>query len=405
MQDPRLSKYKNIKNLSKKTVEEIDTLSLNKNFSDSEIQGSMLRSWISLIKGNKNKEPVEPKSNNINDLKPGFIRKESKVTKIAKYFLAIGLEKSAKIMSELDDSDIILITREISKISYIAPEEKDHIIKEFEELLENEKRYVKVEDNFAYELLNKSLGKSKAKSIYKKVTGNDIFIPFDYLSQIEHEQLWALIKDENIKTLVILYNYLNKDQKKYIFSMLGEEDRKEFVKDLVKPRQLSMETIEAISNKIKDRFKMQGRLKTDKLDGSKILVDILSYMDSNEEKNLLNKINMQDLNPALDSEIREKIFDINVILRIMDNDLHNILREFTDKEIAIIIKDKTDEVRDKMLSNVSKRRKEIILDEETFLGKISKKDLKAMTSSFINYIKNLTLKGDLVIYRKNEEFV
>ncbi len=169
MQDPRLSKYKNAKNLSKKTVEEIDTLSLNKNFSDSEIQGSMLRSWISLIKGNKNKTPVEPKSNNINELKPGFIRKESKVTKIAKYFLAIGLEKSAKIMSELDDSDIILITREISKISYIAPEEKEHIIKEFEELLRNQKRYVKVDDNFAYELLNKTLGKSKAKSIYKKL--------------------------------------------------------------------------------------------------------------------------------------------------------------------------------------------------------------------------------------------
>ncbi len=187
--------------------------------------------------------------------------------------------------------------------------------------------------------------------------------------------------------------------------MLEEKDRREFIKDLAKPRQLSMETIEAISNKLKDRFKMQGRLKTDKLDGSKILVDILSYMDSNEEKNLLNKINMRDLNPVVDSEIREKIFDINVILRIMDNDLHNILREFTDKEIAIIVKDKTDEVRDKMLSNVSKRRKEIILDEEAFLGKISKKDLKTMTSSFVNYIKNLTLKGDLVIYRKNEEFI
>ncbi len=32
MQDPRLSKYKNTKNLSKKTVEEIDTLSLIKTF-------------------------------------------------------------------------------------------------------------------------------------------------------------------------------------------------------------------------------------------------------------------------------------------------------------------------------------------------------------------------------------
>ncbi|MCD2349588.1 flagellar motor switch protein FliG, partial [Borreliella americana] len=64
------------------------------------------------------------------------------------------------------------------------------------------------------------------------------------------------------------------------------------------------------------------------------------------------------------------------------------------------------EVRDKILSNVSKRRKEIILDEEAFLGgKISKKDLKAMTTAFVNYIKNLTLKGDLTIYRKNEEFI
>ncbi len=88
--------------------------------------------------------------------------------------------------------------------------------------------------------------------------------------------------------------------------MLEEEDRRKFVKDLVKPRQLSMETIEAISNKLKDRFKMQGNLKTDKLDGSKILVDILSYMDFNEEKNLLNNINMRDLNPVVDSEIREK---------------------------------------------------------------------------------------------------
>lgn len=101
MQDPRLSKYKNTKNLSKKTVEEIDTLSLNKNFSDSEIQGSMLRSWISLIKGNKNKASVESKSDNINNLKPGFIRKESKVTKIAKYFWLLGLKNLQRLCLSL----------------------------------------------------------------------------------------------------------------------------------------------------------------------------------------------------------------------------------------------------------------------------------------------------------------
>ncbi|ATQ14977.2 flagellar motor switch protein FliG [Borrelia miyamotoi] len=379
--------------------------SLNNDFSDSEMQGSLLKSWINLVKRGKKGTFSESSFSDKKMEKPGFIRKESKLSKIAKYFLAIGLEKSAQIMAELDDSDIILITREITKIKYITPGDKKRIIQEFEELVRSEKKYFKIDDKFTYEVLNKSLSKAKAKEIYKKVTGIDPFLPFDYLSFVENEQLWALIKDENIKTLLIIYNYLTKEQKKYVFSMFEKDIKKKFIKELAKPRRLNIDMVEIISNRLKSRFEMQGRLKTEKLDGSKILVDILSYMDAEDEKNLLTSIDMKALDPLKDSEIREKIFDINIILRITDNDMHNILREFTDNDIAVIIKDKSNEIRDKILFNVSRRRKDSILEEESFLKKVKKKDIKLMTTSFVDYIKNLTLKGELVIYRKNEEFV
>ncbi|AGT27216.1 flagellar motor switch protein FliG [Borrelia miyamotoi] len=405
MQDPRLSKYQNAKNLGVKTLKSVAKESLNNDFSDSEMQGSLLKSWVNLVKRGKKATFSESSFFNKKMEKPGFIRKESKLSKIAKYFLAIGLEKSAQIMAELDDSDIIAITREITKIKYITPSDKKRIIQEFEELVRSEKKYFKIDDKFTYEVLNKSLSKAKAKEIYKKVTGIDPFLPFDYLSFVENEQLWALIKDENIKTLLIIYNYLTKEQKKYVFSMFEKDIKKKFIKELAKPRRLNMDMVEIISNRLKSRFEMQGRLKTEKLDGSKILVDILSYMDAEDEKNLLTSIDMKALDPLKDSEIREKIFDINIILRITDNDMHNILREFTDNDIAVIIKDKSNEIRDKILFNVSRRRKDSILEEESFLKKVKKKDIKLMTTSFVDYIKNLTLKGDLVIYRKNEEFV
>ncbi|ATQ19800.2 flagellar motor switch protein FliG [Borrelia miyamotoi] len=405
MQDPRLSKYQNAKNLGVRTLKSVAKESLNNDFSDSEIQGSLLKSWINLVKRGKKGTFSESSFSDKKMEKPGFIRKESKLSKIAKYFLAIGLEKSAQIMAELDDSDIILITREITKIKYITPGDKKRIIQEFEELVRSEKKYFKIDDKFTYEVLNKSLSKAKAKEIYKKVTGIDPFLPFDYLSFVENEQLWALIKDENIKTLLIIYNYLTKEQKKYVFSMFEKDIKKKFIKELAKPRRLNIDMVEIISNRLKSRFEMQGRLKTEKLDGSKILVDILSYMDAEDEKNLLTSIDMKALDPLKDSEIREKIFDINIILRITDNDMHNILREFTDNDIAVIIKDKSNEIRDKILFNVSRRRKDSILEEESFLKKVKKKDIKLMTTSFVDYIKNLTLKGELVIYRKNEEFV
>ncbi|QFP42093.1 flagellar motor switch protein FliG [Borrelia miyamotoi] len=405
MQDPRLSKYQNAKNLGVKTLKSVAKESLNNDFSDSEMQGSLLKSWVNLIKRGKKETFSESSFSNKTIEKPGFIRKESKLSKIAKYFLAIGLEKSAQIMAELDDSDIIAITREITKIKYITPGDKKRIIQEFEELVRSEKKYFKIDDKFTYEVLNKSLSKAKAKEIYKKVTGIDPFLPFDYLAFVENEQLWALIKDENIKTLLIIYNYLTKEQKKYVFSMFEKDIKKKFIKELAKPRRLNIDMVEIISSRLKSRFEMQGRLKTEKLDGSKILVDILSYMDAEDEKNLLTSIDMKALDPLKDSEIREKIFDINIILRITDNDMHNILREFTDNDIAVIIKDKSNEIRDKILFNVSRRRKDSILEEESFLKKIKKKDIKLMTTSFVDYIKNLTLKNELVIYRKNEEFV
>ncbi|QMU99024.1 flagellar motor switch protein FliG [Borrelia sp. A-FGy1] len=409
MQDPRLSKYQSVKKLGAISLNKIDEGDLSNKVTGTEMQGSILKTWVNLIKRDRSvfleREQASSVSRGGRIEKLGFIRKENKITKIAKYFLAIGLEKASEIISELDDAHIISIIKEIAEIKYVTPEDKKKIIKEFEELVRYETKFLKIDNKFTYDLLNKSLSKSKAKEIYKKITGVDPFLPFDYLSDVENEQLWFLIGVENVKTLLIIYNYLSKEQKKYIFSMLDEQAKKQFIKELAKPRQFNMDMVETISNRLKSRFEMQGRLKTEKLDGSKILVDILSYMDSEDEKNLLKSINMKAFNPIKDGEIKEKIFDIDVILRIMDNDMHNILREFTDKNIAMIIKDKNDEIRNKILLNVSKRRKEIILEEENFLGKLNKNEIKQMTTSFISYIKELTLKGEIIIYRKNEEFV
>ncbi|UER67414.1 flagellar motor switch protein FliG [Borrelia sp. BU AG58] len=406
MQDPRLSKYQNAKNLGSKTFNTIDKEGLGGvEVSDAGMQGSMLKSWINLIKRDKSVSLSEQGSFKREPQRLGFIRKESRVSMVAKYLLAIGLEKSAEIMSELDDVHIISITEEIAKIKYITPGDRKRIIEEFEGLVRHETKHLTIDNKFTYELLNKSLSKSKAKEIYKRVMGVDPFVPFDYLSGVEHEQLWALVRAEDVKTLLVIYNYLSREQKKYVFSMLEKDVKKQFIKELARPKQFNMDMVEIISERLKSRFEMQGRLKTEKLDGTRILVDILSYMDSEDEKNLLSSIDMEAFNPVKDSEIKEKIFDIDVVLRISDNDMHNILREFTDSNIAMIIKGKSDEIRNKILLNVSRRRKEIILEEEVFLREVKKKDVRQMTASFVSYIKELTLKGELIIYRKNEEFV
>ncbi|WP_231439444.1 hypothetical protein [Borrelia duttonii] len=59
MQDPRLSKYQDVKNLGVKTFQNIwnnkgiKSKELYDDLGDSEIQGSILKSWVNLVKKEK----------------------------------------------------------------------------------------------------------------------------------------------------------------------------------------------------------------------------------------------------------------------------------------------------------------------------------------------------------------
>ena len=147
----------------------------------------------------------------------------------------------------------------------------------------------------------------------------------------------------------------------------------------------------------------QNTESSDSLDGKNVLAQILRRMPSENEEQIIKSLSEND--PELGSNLRELLFTQEDILGCDDRYLQNLLHQMPDSEIAFLIHGKSDDFREKILSDVSKSRKQIILSEENLTPQFFKKDVERITGSFFATLRRAWERGDLRIKGRDDDEV
>jgi flagellar motor switch protein FliG len=153
---------------------------------------------------------------------------------------------------------------------------------------------------------------------------------------------------------------------------------------------------ETLRNKVRD----MGEPVTQEVDGKSALTEILRYLDPAREQAIL-----AELDPNTASQIRKKLFTIDVVFQIPDKDLQKVLRDYADRELALVLRGVQDATRQRILSSVSERRRGLIRLEEDAIGAVGKTDLDRAQQDFLEYLQVLEQKGEIAVLREREEYV
>lgn len=81
------------------------------------------------------------------------------------------------------------------------------------------------------------------------------------------------------------------------------------------------------------------------------------------------------------------------------------MRDYGDSEIALILKGKPEEIRQKLLANVSERRRVLIEDESLHLGTVKRSDVEKATKEFLKYLQEQVLEGKLILLTEPDVYV
>lgn len=324
--------------------------------------------------------------------------KDSIYRRVAKFLVIVGIDEAAKILPHLTEEQTEKIIPEIASIQKITPEESASILEEFESLVEKAREEGGLET--ARNILTKAYGSEKAEDMLKKSVKYPDGKPFDYLSDANAERIKVLIDGESDAVKSLVLSQIEPKKAAKVINLMDVDDKKKIVLRLAKMKPVAPEVLAEIDRSLHEKLLTQNTENSQNMDGRGVLAQILKRMNPSAENSIINTLSEQD--PELGEDLRKRLFTEEDVIGSNDRFIQNYLHDMEDRDIAVLIYGKNDAFREKILSNVSKNRRRVILDEESMIHHLTKSDSEKMTSSFYSVLRRAWENGDLRVSGRDE---
>ncbi len=332
------------------------------------------------------------------------VTREEISNKAAKFLILSGADEAAKIIARLKPEEIEEITSQIIKIRRVDTSEAKTIINEVGQYFGDiEVKKVTGGVDAARSILSRAFGDARAEKLLEKSLPDDQKKPFYFLNDLTASQLIGLLQKENPRTLALVSAYIEPLMASRLLRSLPDKERVEIILRMARTEQVSREVVLTVEETLREKLRVIGTDDSEAVDGQSVLVDILRCMNKDDEKRLLEELNQADCKLA--EQIKSKLYTMDLILDMRDTDLQDLVREFTDRDIARMLKGQTQDIKDRMMGALSVRRRLLVDDETDLSGPVPEKEVDGISQEFLKKMRQGEEEGKYLIDRGDEEFI
>ncbi len=317
--------------------------------------------------------------------------------KAAMLLITLGPEKSAEIFKHLKEEEIEQLTLEIANIRTVTPEEKEKVLEEFYQICLAQEYIAEGGIDYAKEILEKALGTQKALEIINRLTVSLQVRPFDFVRKADPSQLLNFLQMEHPQTIALILAYLKPVQAATILAALPPDKQADVARRIATMDRTSPEVIKEVERVLEKKLSALVTEDFTAAGGVQSIVDILNSVDRGTEKHIMEALEIED--PDLAEEIKKRMFVFEDILTLDNRSIQRFLREVDNNLLALALKGATEDVRNVIFANMSKRLAEMIKEDIEFMGPVRLKDIEEAQQKIANIIRKLEDAGEIIISR------
>lgn len=325
---------------------------------------------------------------------------DSKIRRTAKFLILIGGEKAAQILAHLEGDQVEAISREIASIRGITAEEGEWILEEFRSLLSmpyGYSGYAAGGLEICRKLLYAAFGPEKGEALLNKTVPGSKENLFAFLEDFSPELLALLLKDESPAAAALILSRLSPPKSAAALANTPGERKPDIVRRIAHQGQVSPDVLERVAGALKEKARHIGRSETEtvEVDGMKALTAILKHSDYAFEDQLLQELEQAD--PDLGRDLKERLYTLDDVAKADDRPLQEKLKTMPDRDIALLLKGRGPEFTEKLLSNVSARRRARVREEGEILGAAPKRDCDQAARDFLAWFRQSREEGHILL--------
>jgi flagellar motor switch protein FliG len=323
--------------------------------------------------------------------------------KAAILVMSLDVETATRLMRGLSQEEIENLTIEITNMRGAHSHQLDDVNDEFHNLIKAQEYMIQGGIEQARKLLEGSLGPAKAKDVMDKVKSMTNITGFGMLKKADAQQLAGFLQKEHPQTIALVLSNLTMDQTAKVLNELTDELRNEVVIRMATLGKVSPSLVGEIEEVLTNVAEAEISQNMSSLGGTKSVANVLNKINTVTAKTILEFIDHRDTSLAL--EIKRLMFLFEDLLYVDDRSIQRILREVDKKDLALSLKVADEQLKEKILKNMSERAQDMLKEELQFMGPVRLKEVESAQTRIVLIVKQLEENGEIVLAGRGAEDV
>jgi flagellar motor switch protein FliG len=323
------------------------------------------------------------------------------VEKSAIFLLTLGENEAAEVLKHLEPKEVQKISAAMMTLKNLTRDEISDVFHDFMVTAATKTTIGMDPNSYIRTMLIKALGDDKAAGLLDRIMHNSDTEGIESLKWMDPGAVAEMIGNEHPQIIATILVHLEADQAAEILKMFTERTRNDAL--------LRISTLDGVQPvALRELNDVLGKLMAGGGTGKKALqggvgtaAEILNFMGGTLEAEIME--NVRNYDPELAQKIEDKMFVFENLMDIEDRGIQLILREVQSESLIIALKAATEELREKIFKNMSKRASEMMREDLEAKGPVKLSEVESNQKEILKIVRRLADEGQVSIGGGAEE--
>ena len=324
--------------------------------------------------------------------------------KAAILMMALGEDRSAEVFKHLQEHEIEALAREVASINTVTSDVGEGVLDEFSQMTTAADHIANGGVDHARRMLVKSLGHDGARRILDRVTASStVSAGFASLEKANPQQLSKFILGEHPQTIAVILAHLNAASAAQLVTLLPDDLRADVLMRMASIDEILPEVIARISSVIDQRLKQLGGASREQHGGVKAVAELFNRMERGLSQRALETVEERSQDLAV--QIRNLMFVFDDLASVEDTGIRELVNRADKKALTIALKGASEAIRQRFLSNMSKRAGELLKEEMDLMGAVRLREVEKAQQEIVAIARKLEDEGVITTGNAGEPYV
>ncbi|WP_334134695.1 flagellar motor switch protein FliG [Tepidimonas sp.] len=311
------------------------------------------------------------------------------------FLMSLGEEEAAEVFKHFSPKEVQRLGETIARMRTVPKEKVDTVIEKFTREAASQSLLVSDTDNYVRAVLKRALGEDKAALLIDRILQGGDVSGIESLKWMDPLSVAELLRNEHPQILAAILVHLDQDHAANILKHFTERTRNEVMLRIATLEGIQPTALKDLNEALYQVLAGGDKIRKSSLGGVKTAAEIINLLGTSLEASVLDAIREQD--PDLAQKIMDKMFTFEDLLKLDNKSLQMVLKEVSADVLVVALKGASQELRDKILSNMSSRAAEALKEDLESRGPVRLSEVEGQQKEILKIVRRLVDEGQIVI--------